>query len=201
MSDLDILSDEEREAINEAMQAPDVPAKQRVLIVDDDKDTREVLAELLSLNGISCLTAASGSTALKLLESRKAIGLLITDLNMAPCSGLDLIRHVRESERAALPIIIISGEADVEDAIAAMHLNVVDFLLKPIDTKHLVELITRELGDGVMRCGVVCQVHRVRPFAGKPAPTGLCLAQVLRLTRTCGSGLVREGRVSITARF
>ncbi|MEB0006863.1 response regulator [Pseudomonas sp. MH9.2] len=145
MPDLDILSDEEREALNQVMQAPDEPAQQRVLIVDDNKDAREVLAEILSLNGIRCLTAASGNMALNLLNTRESIGLLITDLKMAPCSGLDLIRQVRESERAALPIIIVSGDANVKDAIAAMHLSVVDFLLKPINTKQLLALVKREL--------------------------------------------------------
>ncbi|WP_297843437.1 response regulator [Pseudomonas sp.] len=146
MPDLDILSDEEREAINEAIQSSDPLAQQRVLIVDDDRDSRELLAEILSLNGINCMTAAGGASAMSLLEARKSIGLLITDLRMEPYSGLDLIRWVRESTLAALPIIIMSGDANVPDAIAAMHLSVVDFLLKPINTARLLELVRRELG-------------------------------------------------------
>jgi DNA-binding NtrC family response regulator len=145
MSDHDILSDAEREALSAVMQEPDLPP-QRVLIVDDDKDTRELLSELLALDGIRCLTASSGEGALKMLEEKPSIGLLITDLRMGQVDGLDLIRHVRESVRAALPIIIISGDADVEDAIAAMHLSVVDFLLKPIDADNLLTLVKRELG-------------------------------------------------------
>ncbi|VVO40188.1 response regulator [Pseudomonas fluorescens] len=145
MSDHDILTDAEREALSAVMLEPDLPP-QRVLIADDDKDARELLAEILGLDGIRCLTAANGKAALELLKSNKSIGLLITDLRMAPGDGLDLIRQVRESERAALPIIIISGDADVRDAIAAMHLSVVDFLLKPIDTGKLLALVKHELG-------------------------------------------------------
>ncbi|MDY7562237.1 response regulator [Pseudomonas sp. 10B1] len=145
MTELDLLSEEEREAINEAMQTSDPLEQQRVLIVDDNKDERGLLAEFLNLNGISCLTASDCTSALSLLEHRRSIGLLITDLRMAPCSGLDLIRQVRESPRAGLPIIIVSGEADVKDAIEAMHLSVVDFLLKPIDNQRLLELIRKEL--------------------------------------------------------
>ncbi len=100
---------------------------------------------VFAINGIHCLTAASGSAAFKLLESNRAIGLLITDLRMAD-DGLDLIRKVRGSERAALPIIIISGNAQVRDAIDAMHLSVVDFLLKPINADQLLKLARRELG-------------------------------------------------------
>ncbi|MNP78064.1 response regulator FixJ [compost metagenome] len=65
---------------------------------------------------------------------------------MGNVDGLELIRLVRESPRAALPIIIVSGDADVKDAIEAMHLSVVDFLLKPIDTDKLLGLVKHELG-------------------------------------------------------
>jgi PleD family two-component response regulator len=148
MFDHDILSDEEREALNEVMLAPVPHSPQRVLIVDDDRDARELLAEILSLNDISCMTAAGASSAMHLLQTLPSIALLITDLRMAPCDGLELIRQVRESDRAALPIIIVSGDAHVRDAIDAMHLSVVDFLLKPINTKQLLRLVKNELGVG-----------------------------------------------------
>ncbi|KEX95416.1 Nitrogen regulation protein NR(I) [compost metagenome] len=150
MSDHDILSDAERQALSDVMLEPDLPP-QRVLIVDDDKDARELLSEILALDGIRCMTAASGETALKMLVSeaeikKPSIGLLITDLRMGNVDGLELVRQIRETVRAALPIIIVSGDADVKDAIAAMHLSVVDFLLKPIDTGKLLALVKHELG-------------------------------------------------------
>jgi len=146
MVDYDILSDEEREALNEVMLASPSDSEQKVLIVDDDRDARELLAEILSLNDIRCLTAAGGNSAMELIRTRESISLLITDLRMAPCDGLDLIRRVRDSDRASLPIIIVSGDANVRDAIDAMHLSVLDFLLKPINTKHLLKLVKKELG-------------------------------------------------------
>ncbi|MDF9775550.1 response regulator [Pseudomonas baetica] len=150
MSDHDILSDAEREALSAVMLEPDLP-QQRVLIVDDDEDARALLSEILTSEGIHCMTAASGEAALKILVTeaeikKPSIGLLITDLRMGHVDGLDLIRQVRKSERAVLPIIIVSGDADIKDAIAAMHLSVVDFLLKPIDAGHLLTLVKRELG-------------------------------------------------------
>ncbi|AZF18303.1 MULTISPECIES: response regulator [unclassified Pseudomonas] len=145
MSDHDILSDAEREALSAVMLEPDLPP-QRVLIVDDDKDARELLAEILGLNGIRCMTADGGEEAWELLNSTSSIGLLITDLRMAPSNGLELIRKVRESTRAALPIIIMSGDAEAPDVIDAMHLSVVDFLLKPIDSAKLAKLVKQELG-------------------------------------------------------
>ncbi|KPC36189.1 Response regulator receiver [Pseudomonas syringae pv. cilantro] len=146
MIDNDILSDDERSALKEVMLTPGRSTPQRVLIVDDDSDARELLAEILSLNDISCMTAPGGDIALEMLQTHQSIGLLITDLRMAPFDGLHLIRKVRESKRAELPIIIVSGDANVRDAIDAMHLNVVDFLLKPLNTKQLVQMVKRELG-------------------------------------------------------
>lgn len=145
MSEHDILSEAEREALHAIMLEPDLPP-QRVLIVDDDKDTRELLSQVLVLDGIRCMTAASGATALKLLDSNKSIGLIITDLRMHHLNGLELAREVRESVRAAMPIIIVSGNAEAGDVIDAMHLNVVDFLLKPIDPVKLLALVKHELG-------------------------------------------------------
>ncbi|MGW8463417.1 response regulator [Pseudomonas sp. CLCA07] len=145
MSDHDILSDAERKALSDVMLEPDLPP-QRVLIVDDDKDARELLSEILALDGVRSMTAASGETALRMLETMPSIGLVITDLRMGNVDGLDLIRQVRESVRAAMPFIIVSGDADIKDAIAAMHLSVVDFLLKPVDTGKLLALVKHELG-------------------------------------------------------
>lgn len=140
-----LLSDAEREALSELGQVQDTPP-QLALVVDDDRDTRDVLAQILQAHGIPCVQAESAMGAMGQLRANLRIGLLITDLRMGPESGLDLIREVRESERAALPIIIISGDASVKDAIAAMHFSVVDFLLKPIDMNTLVRLAREELG-------------------------------------------------------
>jgi len=145
MSDYEILSDAEREAINAVMHETDL-LHQTVLIVEDDQFTREMLAEILQLNGISCLAAASVAEALSWLATDKSIGLVITDLRMHPQSGLTLIRNIRESDRAQMPIVIMSGDAGVRDAIDAMHLDVVDFLLKPFDPEQLVQLLHEELG-------------------------------------------------------
>jgi CheY-like chemotaxis protein len=87
MSDHDILSDAERKALSDVMLEPDLPP-QRVLIVDDDKDARELLSEILALDGVRCMTAASGETALKMVETMPSIGLVITDLRMRNVDGL-----------------------------------------------------------------------------------------------------------------
>lgn len=145
----DILSDDERHAL--ATVSARGLAKQQVLIVEDNHDSREALASYLKAHGIRCLTAANTLQALEYLNRETGIGLLITDLRMQPVDGLELIRQIRESEKAALPIIIVSGDAEVQDAITAMHLSVVDFLLKPLKGETLAKLlllVKHELGIG-----------------------------------------------------
>ena len=146
MTEHDILSEAEREALSEVMKAPTrAQAAQRVLIVEDDQLARDLLSELLELHGIQCIKAAGQQQAWHTLESDKSIALLLTDLRMPPGDGLELIRQLRRSERANMPVIIMSGNAEVKDAIDGMHLSVLDFLLKPIDTEKLTALIKREL--------------------------------------------------------
>lgn len=140
----DLLSDAEREALAELTAPP--PRPQKVLIVDDDQDASELLAQYLDAEGIECVALTDAREALQAILLDRRIGLLITDLRMGPFDGLELIGKVRGSERAELPIIIISGDAEVQDAITAMHLSVVDFLLKPIDVGKLMGLVRRELG-------------------------------------------------------
>ncbi|WP_248917795.1 response regulator [Pseudomonas entomophila] len=139
----DILSDAEREALA-MVTAP--PAKTSlVLVVDDEPENRQALRDYLMAKGIDCEIADGAQEALDVLKNDSRIGLMITDLRMKPKDGLELIRQVRESERAALSIIVVSGDTDVKEAVDVMHLGVVDFLLKPVDLDRLMELVKKEL--------------------------------------------------------
>ncbi|MFF7863753.1 MULTISPECIES: response regulator [unclassified Pseudomonas] len=139
----DILSDAEREAL--AVVSAPVAPRPLVLVVDDNAVNREALILYLKSRGIDAVGADGAQEARLYLHYQQRIGLMITDLRMQPEDGLDLIRTIRESERAALSIIVVSGDTDVKEAVDVMHLGVVDFLLKPVDLGKLLELVKREL--------------------------------------------------------
>ncbi|HDS1736408.1 MULTISPECIES: response regulator [Pseudomonas] len=139
----EILSDAEREAL--AMVSAPVSATPRVLVVDDNPVNSEALCLYLKTKGIECVTADGAQAALDALRRDARISLMITDLRMEPKDGIELIRQIRESERAALSIIVVSGDTDVKEAVDVMHLGVVDFLLKPVDLGRLLELVRKEL--------------------------------------------------------
>ncbi|WP_449430180.1 response regulator [Pseudomonas putida] len=138
----DILSDAEREALA-MLSAPAL--KPLVLVVDDNAVSREALCLYLKSRGIDCMPADGAQEAMLNLHYQPRISLMITDLRMQPEDGLELIKQIRESERAALSIIVVSGDTDVKEAVDVMHLGVVDFLLKPVDLGKLLELVKREL--------------------------------------------------------
>jgi len=139
----DILSDAEREAL--AVVSAPVAPRPLVLVVDDNAVNREALIVYLKSRGIDAVGADGAEEARLYLHYQKRIALMITDLRMQPEDGLDLIRTIRASERAALSIIVVSGDTDVEEAVDVMHLGVVDFLLKPVDLGKLLELVKKEL--------------------------------------------------------
>ncbi|MCP8463924.1 response regulator [Pseudomonas sp. ZM23] len=140
-----ILDEEELQALRE-ITAP--PARRPVvLLVDDDRDVLAEMCELIEGAGIRCLTAGSAAEALRRIHRDESdIDLLITDLRMeGEGSGLELIRELNDIG-TFLPIIVLSGQADTRDVIEAMRLNVLDFMLKPVDPDYLLGALRRNLG-------------------------------------------------------
>lgn len=146
MNEKDILSRDEHQAIDIAAMQAIALRLEKVLIVDDDRSLREMLAGILKVKGIASLLAANAQEAMKLLDTDDRIGLVITDLRMHPVDGLDFIRDIRHSRHADISIVVISGSPHIQDAIAGMHLGIVDFLIKPIEPAQLMPLVYKELG-------------------------------------------------------
>lgn len=144
MSQNSFLSDEELEALREITE----PAGRRpvVLLVDDDKDVLDEMRELIETADFDCLTANSADEALRrIVRDESSIDLLVTDLNMGVGgSGLDLIRELN-SIGTFLPIIVLSGQAASRDVVDALRLNVLDFMLKPIEPDYFLSILNRSL--------------------------------------------------------
>jgi len=118
------------------------PTRQQLLLVDDEEDANEELAELLEGEGFRCFTASSVKLALQLLTRHPDIALVITDLRMPDESGLSLIRRLREpTSRRDLPVIVTSGHADMEDVSDLLRLQVLDLFRKPIYHLRLLETL------------------------------------------------------------
>jgi RNA polymerase sigma factor (sigma-70 family) len=115
------------------------PKEGTVFVVDDDSSTRELLAWLMKRHG---MRAEVFPDAKSFLEGYRpdAPGCLVVDLNMPGMSGLDLQRYLKE-HGVAMPVIFLSGRADVPKAVRAVREGAIDFLEKPFDYKRVVSLI------------------------------------------------------------
>ncbi|MBM1195916.1 response regulator [Pseudomonas weihenstephanensis] len=108
-------------------------SRQQLLLVDDEEDALLELAELLEGEGFCCFTAVSVKIALQQLTKYPDIALVITDLRMPEESGIALIKRLREhTARQHLPVIVMSGHADMDDVSDLLRLQVLDLFRKPI---------------------------------------------------------------------
>lgn len=120
--------------------------KLNVLIVDDNRDMRDILRRLLISKGVPQLHEASdGASALKVLRESQC-NLILTDLDMAPMDGLEFVRQVRNMREAlvspSVPIIMITSHNERSRVETARDTGVTDFLIKPISPAALYQRIT-----------------------------------------------------------
>jgi len=114
-------------------------AEPTVFVVDDDSSTRELLAWLMKRHGIRAEIFPDARSFLSVCRPDTR-GCLVLDLNMPGMSGLDLQKCLKE-RGVELPVIFLSGGADVPKAVHAVKEGAVDFIEKPFDYKRVVELI------------------------------------------------------------
>lgn len=112
-----------------------------ILIVDDDEDILKLLSKWLTDAEYEVVTSNSGEDALVKLESLNP-SMVITDLFMGGMSGLDLLKQIHSSD-PLLPVIMLSGQAQIPDAVKATHLGSSAFLTKPIQKEELLNNVKR----------------------------------------------------------
>lgn len=125
----------------------------RILVVDDEAGCREGLRRLLEAWGFEASTAGSGEEALKLLKNGGP-NAVITDLVMPGIDGLELIRRMQADY--PVPVIVLTGQGTIEQAVEAIRLGAQDILEKPVEPTKLKILLeklagTREMLSEILR--------------------------------------------------
>jgi DNA-binding NtrC family response regulator len=115
----------------------------RILIVDDEEQTREVFAELLQRWGYEVGQTSDGHGALKMAAENRP-DVIISDLVMPKLDGLALVRALRE-EQPDTPVVIITGKGTIDAAVEAVREGVFDFVEKPLDPARLKVILQRAL--------------------------------------------------------
>src|SRR6185295_931798 len=129
------------DGVEEALEPPSLDGL-RVLVVDDDPDTRELVTTLLDTSGARVRTAASVAEALALLE-RWPADLLVSDIGMPEQDGYALIREVRARQRGngLLPAVALTAYAREEERAKALEAGFQVHVAKPFDPPELLALI------------------------------------------------------------
>jgi two-component system chemotaxis response regulator CheY len=125
-----------------------VDKNMNVLIVDDYKTMLRIIRNLLRQIGfVNIEEATDGSMALQMLRSG-SYGLVISDWNMEPMTGLQLLREVRaDAKLKALPFIMITAESKSENVIAAKEAGVSNYIVKPFNAETLQAKMVAVLGE------------------------------------------------------
>ena len=115
-----------------------------VLVVDDFSTMRRIVGNLLKELGCQKITEAEdGVDALRKLEGG-TIDFVISDWNMAPMTGLDLLKEVRADQRLKnLPFIMITAESKTENVVAAKQAGVSNYIVKPFNAETLKDKIEK----------------------------------------------------------
>lgn len=110
----------------------------KILIVDDDREIRSLLADYLDNNGYSTVTAADGKAMAVALDANK-IDLIVLDLNLPGDDGLTLCRNLRA--KSAMPVIMLTARSEALDRIIGLEMGADDYLSKPFEPRELLARI------------------------------------------------------------
>ena len=120
----------------------------RVLLVEDDDDNRELMAEVLASSGCEVVSAATGQDGLKTL-SESSVDVVVTDVGMPGMGGLEMARAAK-AIAPTVPVVVVTGWAEREDIADARGKHVDAVLVKPVEPDALSQTVS-DLGRGRAR--------------------------------------------------
>ena len=123
--------------------------KGRVLIVDDEPDIRKVVKMILTKAGYDVIEAEDGERAIAAIkegENPILLSVIICDIRMPKINGVEAINYFRQ-QWPRVPLIVLTGFADMEMAIAFLKNGVVDYLVKPVEQEKLTNAVAKALGQ------------------------------------------------------
>jgi len=133
-----------------------------ILLVEDERDTRDLLARALERAGYVCLTAANEQAGLALATEARTLDAVVTDvvLHQNDHGGLTLLRELR-AQGISAPVVVITAYADVEKVKLALNGGAAHLLEKPFRAAELVRVLERVLADEPTDRGGTAAIERV----------------------------------------
>ncbi len=123
------------------MNQNNVHKKDIVLVVDDCPMTLCAITELLKEYGYGVLTSPNAGTAISMLLNEK-VDVIISDINMSGMTGVELMESIKKFN-ASIPVILMTGFAEMSMAVTSINKGAFDFVLKPFDTEYFIERVRK----------------------------------------------------------
>lgn len=161
----------------------------RILVAEDDDNIRNLLTSYLSVSGFETVSVASGSAALKRLETI-SFDLAILDIMLPEVNGLDICARVREYHH--MPILLLTALGEEHDRIRGFEVGADDYLVKPFSPRELVARV-----KAILRRTVSGEADKKLPLS-KPVPAGSQSAYPIEMDWACKSARFEGNELELT---
>ncbi|HSB44035.1 MAG TPA: response regulator [Nitrospira sp.] len=121
----------------------------RVLIVDDEEHVRKTVGLALKQGGYEILEAVDGDQAIAMIQSSPtgfSVHAIICDIDLPKVNGHDVVAFIR-AKLPSVPVIVLTGQPDVQGAASLFKQGVVDYLIKPAQAQTLLDSVRRAIGE------------------------------------------------------
>ncbi len=122
-------------------------SEQKILVIDDDRTTREMVSEMLSQNEYTVICAENGKTGLKMAQ-RENPNAIILDMIMPDMDGNDVLKKLKtHPDTQPIPVMILTGRDKSKDISTSLQLGAKDYIVKPFDTENMLIRVKILLGN------------------------------------------------------
>ena len=166
----------------------------RILIVDDDREMVRLLGQVVQLEGLTPLLAKDGTEALRMIRAADP-DVVLADLRMPGMDGMELMRKAKELD-PDLPVILITGFAEVFGAVEAIRAGAHDYIAKPFQHQQVTRVVLRALNERRLKAELkhlTAHVHQVlspRESFGPSEAIGKVIAAIERVAKSNFSVLI-----------
>lgn len=124
-----------------------IKEKIRILLVEDEVNVRETVAEVLRIKGFFVLLADTGKKALEVLK-RNTVDLIVSDIMMPEMDGYEFLEELRKRpDTELIPVIFVTAKVDLDDRLKGLERGVNDYITKPFEIKELIARINNLVAE------------------------------------------------------
>ncbi|MBI5055422.1 MAG: response regulator [Nitrospirae bacterium] len=112
---------------------------EKILIIDDDREMRMLLSDIVAFQGCEAIAASDGIQALKEFSAHSP-GIILLDIRLPGIDGMEVLKEIKKANKNAV-VIMLTGYGEIKDAVQAIKLGALDYITKPIRNNEITTII------------------------------------------------------------